>query len=63
MKRVIDALREREVMERLPVVRMEVDYELMMLHEAMENGDEEQKEQSKERLEKLRNELLQLNVS
>ncbi|QHE52045.1 hypothetical protein [Pontibacillus sp. HMF3514] len=63
MKRVIDALHEREVMERLPVVRMEIDYELMMLHEAMKNEDEEQKAQSKERLEKLRNELLQLNVS
>ncbi|KGX85105.1 hypothetical protein [Pontibacillus marinus] len=63
MKRVIDALREKEVMERLPVVRMEIDYELMMLHEAMKNEDEDQKVQSKERLEKLRNELLQLNVS
>lgn len=63
MKRVIDALQEREMMERLPVVRMEIDYELMMLHEAMKVDDEEQKEQSKDRLEKLRNELLQLNVS
>jgi len=63
MKRVIDSLQEKEVMERLPIVRMEIDYELMMLHEAMKNEDEEQKAQSKERLEKLRNELLQLNVS
>jgi len=63
MKRVIDALHEKEVMERLPVVRMEIDYELMMLHEAMQQENEEQKEQSINRLEKLRNELLQLNVS
>jgi len=63
MKRVMDGLYEREMKERLPVVRMEIDYELLMLHEAMQTEDEEQQERSKERLEKLRNELLQLNVS
>lgn len=61
MKRVMDALREREVMERLPVVRMEIDYELLTLHEAITNKDETQKQQSIEKLEKLRKELLQLN--
>lgn len=59
----MDALYEREMKERFPVVRMEIDYELLKLHEAMQEEDEEQIEQSKERLEKLRNELLQLNVS
>ncbi|KGP92061.1 hypothetical protein N780_00225 [Pontibacillus chungwhensis BH030062] len=60
MKRVMDSLRKREVMERLPVVKMEIDYELMTLFEAMEEEDKHQVRQSKERLEQLRMEWVHL---
>ncbi|WP_345238749.1 hypothetical protein [Pontibacillus salipaludis] len=60
MKRVMDSLRKREVMERLPVVKMEIDYELMTLFEAMEEEDNHQVRQSKERLEQLRMEWVHL---
>lgn len=60
MKRVMDSLRKREVMERLPVVKMEIDYELMTLFEAMEDEDTHQVSQSKERLEQLRKEWVHL---
>ncbi|GGD19479.1 hypothetical protein [Pontibacillus salipaludis] len=60
MKRVMDSLRKREVMERLPVVKMEIDYELMTLFEAMEEEDNQQVRQSKERLEQLRMEWVHL---
>ncbi|MCD5322534.1 MULTISPECIES: hypothetical protein [Pontibacillus] len=63
MKRVMDSLRKREVMERLPVVKMEIDYELMTLFEAMEDQDEVQVKESKERLEQLRKEWIHLQVS
>ncbi|QST01442.1 hypothetical protein IMZ31_07765 [Pontibacillus sp. ALD_SL1] len=60
MKRVMDSLRKREVMERLPVVKMEIDYELMTLFEAMEEQDKIQVRESKERLEQLRREWVHL---
>lgn len=60
MKYVLDALRKREVEEKLPVIRMEIDYELVTLHDAMQEGNEEGIEKAKEKLEKLRKEMLEL---
>lgn len=60
MKYVLDALRKREAEEKLPVVQMEIDYELVTLHDAMVEGNEEEIEKTKERLEELRKEWVEL---
>lgn len=54
MKRVMDALNEKKVLERMPVLKMEIDYELMNLHEAMEQKDQERISITKDKLEALR---------
>ncbi|MFG6116813.1 hypothetical protein ACGTN9_16805 [Halobacillus sp. MO56] len=59
MKRVMEALRRREAEEKLPVIRLEIDYELMTLYDAMMEEDEEQIINSKQRLNELRTELIQ----
>lgn len=59
MKHVMDALRKREAEEKLPVIRLEIDYELVTLHDAMLAEDEDQIEKSKKRLSELRNQLIQ----
>lgn len=43
-------------------MRMELDYELATLYEAMEMKDEEQKGKSIKRLEKIREELLKMKA-
>lgn len=53
----MDALYEKEWMERIPVLKMEIDYELMSLYEALEEHDEEKINKTKEKLETLRQEL------
>ncbi|WP_173916604.1 hypothetical protein [Halobacillus sp. Marseille-Q1614] len=59
MKHVMEALRKREAEERLPVIRMEIDYELVSLHDAMLAEDQEQIEQCKERLYELHKQLIE----
>ncbi|MFC7321423.1 hypothetical protein [Halobacillus campisalis] len=59
MKHVMEALRKREAEERLPVIRMEIDYELVALHDAMVVGDKEQIELCKTRLKDLHKQLLE----
>lgn len=51
-------LQEKRRKDRLPVVKMEIDYELMRLFEAIEKEDEEEMETIKERLEALRKEWI-----
>lgn len=48
--------------ERTAVLRLEMDYELATLFEAMTTQDEEMKTQSKQRLERIRQELLRLKA-
>lgn len=48
--------------ERTAVLRLEMDYELATLFEAMNTQDEEMKTQSKQRLERIRQELLRLKA-
>lgn len=62
MEQVIAALKRRDAEERIPVLRLELDYELMTLHDALAKEDVEQIEQSKERLTHLRREMLLLEV-
>lgn len=53
MKYVMEALRRKEAEERLPVIKLEIDYELATLYEAMQDGDTVQIIKSKERLKQL----------
>ncbi|GGP14658.1 MULTISPECIES: hypothetical protein [Oceanobacillus] len=53
MKYVMEALRRKEAEERLPVIKLEIDYELATLYEAMQDEDTVQIIKSKERLKQL----------
>jgi hypothetical protein len=59
---MIDAFRSKRPDERIPVLRLELDYELSTLQDALQCGDEEAAEMSKARLRALRQEMLQLEV-
>jgi hypothetical protein len=59
---MIQAFRSKRVDERIPVLRLELDYELASLHEALEVGDREAVEASKRKLTELRQEMLLLEV-
>lgn len=59
VKYVMEALRRKEAQEKLPVVMMEIDYELVTLHDALQADDKVQIIKAKERLEQLRLQLLQ----
>ncbi|KOP81930.1 hypothetical protein ACFFHH_25015 [Cytobacillus solani] len=48
--------------ERTAVLRLEMDYELATLFEAMNTENEEMKTKSKQRLERIRQELLRLKA-
>ncbi|WP_188454527.1 hypothetical protein [Virgibacillus oceani] len=60
MKYVMEALRRKEAQERLPVIRMEIDYELMTLYDALQAKDTVQIIKTKERLEHLRIQLMKI---
>ncbi|WP_040979867.1 hypothetical protein [Oceanobacillus jeddahense] len=53
MKYVMEALRRKEAEERLPVIKLEIDYELATLYEAMQDENTVQIIKSKERLKQL----------
>ena len=58
LRYVIEVLRQKEAEEQLPVIKMEIDYELVTLHDALLTGDKVEIIKAKERLEKLRLEWL-----
>lgn len=62
MKQVIQTLKKRDAERRIPVIRMEIDYELVTLHDAMLANNKEAMEETKTRLEKLRQELIRLEA-
>ncbi|WP_342778350.1 hypothetical protein [Melghirimyces algeriensis] len=62
MEDVIKAFRCREPEKRIPVLRMELDYELALLYEAMVANDVHRVNQSKMRLQKLRQEMMMLEA-
>ncbi|MDF2683805.1 MAG: hypothetical protein K0R47_4995 [Brevibacillus sp.] len=62
MDQVIAALKRRDSEERIPVLRLELDYELATLYDAMKAEDKGQVKQSKERLKQLRREMLLLEA-
>lgn len=61
MRQVVKEGFKEEKNNRVAVWRLEVDYELATLYEAMQTENEEQMEQSKNKLERLRKEWIRLN--
>lgn len=59
VKYVMETLRRKEAQEKLPVVKMEIDYELLTLHDALKVDDKVLIIKTKERLQQLRLQLLQ----
>lgn len=59
-EQIIHAFKSKRGEQRIPVVRLEMDYELAVLFEAMEQGDEARVERTKERLSELRREMIML---
>lgn len=59
-EQIIQAFKSKRVEERAPVLRLEMDYELANLHDALVLGDKEAVEVSKKRLEEMRRELIML---
>ena len=60
MKQIVKHGYRQEKKNRIAVWRLEVDYELSTLHEAIEQKDDIQIERSKRKLERLRKEWEQL---
>ncbi|WP_427902208.1 hypothetical protein [Ornithinibacillus xuwenensis] len=58
MKYILEEVRRQDEMERIPVIRMEIDYELLTLYDALQADDNVQIIKSKERLKQLRKQLL-----
>ncbi|XOS92474.1 hypothetical protein ACLMAB_00915 [Brevibacillus laterosporus] len=62
MDQVIAALKRRDAEERIPVLRLELDYELATLFDAIQSKNNEQVQRSKAQLRLLRKEMLLLEV-
>jgi hypothetical protein len=56
------AIRSRRIDERIPVLRMELDYELMTLHDAVQRANNQEIVASKQKLEGLRQEMLMMEL-
>ncbi|WP_309863795.1 hypothetical protein [Desmospora profundinema] len=59
---MIKAFRCREPEKRIPVLRLELDYELALLYEALVENNTHRVDQCKARLQELRKEMLQLEA-
>jgi len=62
MRQVINALKRTDAEKRIPVLRLELDYELATLFDAMTVNDNEAMVESKKKLELLRLELIRLEA-
>lgn len=60
VKYVMEALRRKEAQEKLPVIRMEIDYELVSLYDALKAEDTVEVIKAKEKLKQLRKQLIQI---
>lgn len=58
----MDALRKRDNEKKVPVIRMEIDYQLMTLFDAIQAKDKAQMKLSKEKLENLRKEFVDVSA-
>ena len=57
LKYVMEVLKRREIEERIPVLRLEIDYELVTLYDAMQANDTVEIIKAKERLKFLSGQL------
>ncbi|MBP0724761.1 hypothetical protein J5Y03_06105 [Bacillus sp. RG28] len=62
MRQVINALKRTDAEKRIPVLKLELDYELATLYDAMIVEDFEAMNESKKKLEQLRLELIRLEA-
>ncbi len=62
LKQVINDLKRKDGEKRLAVLRLEVDYELATLYDAMIEKDEEKKAECKKKLQKLSQEMIKIEV-
>ena len=62
VEEVIKAYKCREPEKRIPVLRLELDYELALLYEALIENNTHRIDQCKARLEELRREMLMLEA-
>ncbi|TBL78256.1 hypothetical protein [Paenibacillus thalictri] len=62
VEEMMHAFRSKRPDQRIPVLRMELDYELATLSDALQSGDLKAAEESKERLKDLRYEMLLLEM-
>jgi hypothetical protein len=62
MEQVIQTLKRNDAEKRIPVLRLEIDYELATLHDAMIAKNEHIINECKEKLEELRQEMFRLEA-
>lgn len=63
MKQVVNAYRKKSLdKQRLAVLRLEMNYELAVLFEAIQEENEDIKFRTKQKLEKIRQELIKLEA-
>lgn len=56
----MESIWREEAKKQLPAIRLEIDYELVTLHDALQEDDRIQMIRSKEKLEQLRIQLLHI---
>ena len=56
----MEVIKREEAKEKLPVIKMEIDYELMTLYDAIQEDDQVQIIKSKERLTFLAKQLMEI---
>ncbi|EEK71815.1 hypothetical protein bcere0007_36550 [Bacillus mycoides] len=59
---MINALKRTDAEKRIPVLRLELDYELATLYDAMMDNDKQKKEECVQKLEVLRLEMIRLEA-
>ncbi len=62
MEDVVKAFKCRDPEKRIPILRMELDYELALLYEAMLENSTHKIDQCKSRLKEIRREMLMLEA-
>ncbi|MBY6036246.1 hypothetical protein KUV80_06260 [Fictibacillus nanhaiensis] len=62
MKQVMNTLKRTDAERRIPVLKLEIDYELATLFDALKAKDQKQINDSKRKLERLRLELVRLEA-
>lgn len=62
VKQLVDVLLKNGIEVRIHVLRLEIDYELATLSDALKEQDYKQIEKSKEKLEEFRKEMIKLEA-